>query len=439
MSKSNTKRKRHKASAQDQMQDVMIERWEDVQRLFHLDLDTSAKNASALVRKREIRSAIDLLRLILLYAVCDLTLNLTGLFGYLLGLGYLSDVAVMERLQKSADWLGVLLVHLLQRRCQALTHQAGLRLRLMDATVISQPGSTGTNWRIHLSLDMGSMAIQEVSVTDAQGGESLQRFRRYADEIWVADRGYAVASGLGSALVQQVWLVVRINWHNLPLYDDAGQRFDPVAWLDEVLEPTERRVVLPTPEGDYPMRLIATPLPPEQAERARAKARKTARRKGHTVSDKTLKAAGFLLVLTNLSPQDWPLARVLWLYRIRWQVELAFKRCKSLLDFDQLRAKDPRLVRTYLLGKLLMALILDELLQTVRQRQPDWWIDTHRPLNVWRLTQIGWDALKATVRGPINLLRILECPSKLSRYLRTTPRARPEQAAHVRAFLEAFT
>lgn len=439
MSKSNTKRKAHKPSQQEKAQDVVIERWEDVQRVFHLDLETSAKTAKALLRKREIRSASDLLRLILLYAVCDLSLNLTGLVAYLLELGYLSDVAVMERLQKSGDWLGLLLVDLLQQRCQALTRQAGLRLRLMDATVISQPGSTGTDWRIHLSLDLGAMAIQEVEVTNAHGGESLARFRRYADEIWVADRGYAVASGLGAALLQTVWLVVRINWHNLPLYQLDGQRLDLLAWLDQVGQPMERTVVLPTPEGEYRMRLLASPLPPAHAERARAKACKAARRKGHTVSPKTLKAAGFLVVLTNLPSQDWPLARVLSLYRLRWQVELAFRRFKSLLDFDQLRAKDPRLVQTYLLGKLLMALLLDELLQTVRQRQPDWWLDTHRPLNVWRLTQLGRDALTAIVRGSVSLARMLDCLPRLSRYLRTAPRARPQQAAAARAFLAAFT
>src|ERR1035438_10426747 len=44
---------------------------------------------------------------------------------------------------------------------------------------------------------------------------------------------------------------------------------------------------------------------------------------------------------------------VLELYRIRWQIELFFKRCKGLLHFDQLRAFDPNLVRTYCLAKLI--------------------------------------------------------------------------------------
>ena len=217
MSQSTTKTRRRKLSKQTQAEEVVLERWEDVQRLFHLDLDDSAKAAKALLRKREIQSALDLLRLIFLYSVCDFSLRLTGLRAYALAIGYLSDAAVLERLQKSRDWLGILLVHLLQRHCRALTQQAGVRLRLIDATVITEPGSTGTDWRIHLSLDLGAMAVSGVEVTDAHGGETLARFRRYADEIWVADRGYAFASGLGEALLQQVLLVVRINWHNLIL------------------------------------------------------------------------------------------------------------------------------------------------------------------------------------------------------------------------------
>uniref|UniRef100_UPI0039A68DDF transposase n=1 Tax=Rhodospirillum sp. A1_3_36 TaxID=3391666 RepID=UPI0039A68DDF len=47
------------------------------------------------------------------------------------------------------------------------------------------------------------------------------------------------------------------------------------------------------------------------------------------------------------------------LYRLRWKIELAFKRLKSLLGIDELPAKDPDLARSWLSAKLLTALLID--------------------------------------------------------------------------------
>ena len=63
--------------------------------------------------------------------------------------------------------------------------------------------------------------------------------------------------------------------------------------------------------------------------------------------------AGYFCVLTTLPESLASADVVLELYRVRWQIELFFKRCKGLLHFDQLRAFDPHLVRTYCLAKLI--------------------------------------------------------------------------------------
>ncbi|MGB9593423.1 MAG: transposase [Anaerolineae bacterium] len=82
---------------------------------------------------------------------------------------------------------------------------------------------------------------------------------------------------------------------------------------------------------------------------ARRKARKAARKNKHrTPDERTLLAAGFVLVLTNLPVSAWPAQDVLGLYRFRWQVEMLIKRLKSLLALDGLRARDPHLAQAYL-------------------------------------------------------------------------------------------
>jgi Transposase DDE domain len=310
----------------------------------------------------------------------------------------------------------------------------------MDATTVSRPGSQGTDWRIHLSLDLGNLCIDGLEVTDAHGGETLARLPSRPDDIRVADRGYAFVRSLAPDLVAGAGLVVRMNWQNLPLEDEHGERLEVIAQLrrlfaNPVSDPQETYVWLTTPQGHYRLRLIAAPLPQEAADRARQRAYQAAKKKGRTPDQRTLFAAGFVLLLTNLPLHAWPAPRIFSLYRIRWQVELLFKRFKQLLNLDGLRAQDPRLAQTYLLGKLLGAILLDELILASTACVPDWFSSLERPVSPWRLTAYWYEQLRSLVRGPISLTQSLDSLPRLQRFLCDSPRKRPQQLAHARVLL----
>jgi hypothetical protein len=169
------------------------------------------------------------------------------------------------------------------------------------------------------------------------------------------------------------------------------------------------------------------PLLPDRVEAAGRRARQTARRNRHTIDPRTLLAAGFVCVLTNLPRATWPSVRVLELYRLRWQVEMRIKALKSLLWLDGLRVQDPDLAQAYLLGKLLGALLVQVLSQQVRSAQPDWWTDTQRPISPWRLTRLTWDVLAETVRGPLDWTMVTTHLDRLRRFLCDEPRQRIPQ------------
>ena len=79
-----------------------------------------------------------------------------------------------------------------------------------------------------------------------------------------------------------------------------------------------------------PLRLVTCarrPAPPS----ARGQARQDAGKHGHTPTAATLEAADYVLVLTSLPRTAADAAEILELYRLRWQIECAFKRLKSLL------------------------------------------------------------------------------------------------------------
>lgn len=424
--------------SQDRLQsgEMVLQEWSQVQSALPFDLEATARETRAFLRRREIRSAGDLLRMVLYYATSDVSLRLVGAWALTQQIGYLSDVAVLQRLRNCRLWLKELVELLLRRRCQELEHKVGVQLRLQDATVISRPGSRGIDWRLHLGLNLGQVCLDGIAVTDGRGGENLTRLAPQAEEIRVGDRGYAFARGMGPLLAAFVDLVVRTNGHNLSLEQANGQRFPLLDWLTGLSKPGEHEVWLSTPQGRFAVRLLACPLSPQAAEKARRRARQNNSRKGRTVSKKTLVIAGFVLLLSNLPAQSWPVERIFWLYRLRWQIEVYIKRLKSLLHLDHLRAQDPQLAQTYLLGKLLAALILDELTQQIRIQQPDWSLSLTHPLSFWRLDAFLWPAFCQLVCGRLSLARIFAALPAMRRYFCDSPRARPQQLAYARALLE---
>ncbi|ELS5851137.1 IS4 family transposase, partial [Escherichia coli] len=72
------------------------------------ELDTSARNAGALTRRREIRDAATLLRLGLAYGPGGMSLREVTAWAQLHDVATLSDVALLKRLRNAADWFGIL-------------------------------------------------------------------------------------------------------------------------------------------------------------------------------------------------------------------------------------------------------------------------------------------------------------------------------------------
>lgn len=423
-----------------------LENWEDlIERLpASVSLEASARAAGALVRRREVKSAADLLRAALGYAVCDWSVRLLSIWWEVRGLGHLSPTAMRKRLKRCHQWLGTLIVVMLQARLLRLPTGVGeLRLRIQDAAVVSRPGSRGTDWRLHLSFNVGQACIDGIELTDAHGGETLVRFPVQPGEVRLADCGHAHPAGLGSYLHDGGLIVVRVSWQSLRLEEEDGRRFDLAAWLgqpDRVsLGEQERPVWLSTPKGRFALRLIVCPLPPDKAEKARRRARQASRKKKHNVDERTLLAAGFVLLLTNLPASRWSPQDVLRLYRIRWQVELLFKRLKSLLGLDELRARDPELAQTYLLAKVLGALLLEEMTGQVYSCIPADWDVQIRPISPWRMMALCQEALKNLIRGSLTQVMILAALPRLLRFLCDGPRKRPSQLAMAQRLLHELS
>jgi hypothetical protein len=346
------------------------DQWESLLKMLpaDFDLETTSRESGALTRRRAVNSAESLLRLALVWGLGGLSLRATAAWAQMQEVARLSDVALLKRLRKATPWLGRLLGATLAQRLGIAAVAGSLyRLRLVDATTVSRPGSRGTDHRIHLGLDLSSLSIDSLEVTGPEGGESLARFTVAPGDLILGDRGYAHRRGLSSVLQAGGDFLVRINWQNLPLEDAQQQRLDLAKLLgqiqgEEVVDLEVRTMADASRKiAALPVRLIVARKPEAAAEKDRQKIRREASRKGRKVDARTLLAAGFILLVTSVSRQQMSAQEALELYRFRWQIEMTFKRLKGLLALGHVPAKDPQLAQSYLFAKLLAALLLENL------------------------------------------------------------------------------
>lgn len=402
-----------------------------------IDLEASARYSGALCRKRVIQSAPNLLRLVLVYVLTDYSLRMVGLWATVMGWGSLCKSGVRKRLCQCREWIGMLIVAVLMAEKLSLPKASGMRLRLFDASTVSQPGSTKVDWRLHLGFDLCAGRMTDVQLTDGKQGESLTRWQFQPNEICLADRYSGVPRSLGVLFGAAAFFVIRIGWQNLPLQDRYGQTFSLPHWLavqsqDPSAPPAQVAVWVNTPQGCFPARVIVRAIPPQKADKIRQKLRAEAKRKKTRLDERTLLAAGFVMVISNLPELTWKAGEILALYRFRWQIELVFKRLKSLLAFDHLRTRDPQLAQVYLLAKLLIALLLTEAQWRLALSAPEAFHDPERPLSLWRLTQLAWETFRQWVCGAFTWDKVIQHLPELNRYLCDEPRRRQRQLAALR-------
>ena len=152
-----------------------------------------ARSTGALRRARDIPDAESLLRLLLLHVVNGYSLAETAVRASQLGME-LSAVALFKRLRASEEWLRWLAEQQLGRQALAVESQ-GRPVRAVDATTVSEPGSTGTDWCFHYVINLANLQCDFFEVTDVQGGETLRRIPVRGGDIMLGDRIYSTPVG----------------------------------------------------------------------------------------------------------------------------------------------------------------------------------------------------------------------------------------------------
>lgn len=310
----------------------------------------------------KIRTADDLLRLILLHAGADLPLRQTVAVMAAAGGPVVSHVRLHKKLSQSVPYLRWLVTSMVDTAEAKPERWGGYDVVSIDATAVCSPGAETTDARLHVQLRLAGLEPLAVRVEGVSVGESFKRFTWTPGQLAVGDRGYSHPPGIRAVVSDGADVLVRVARGTLPLQDKAGNPIALMTWLRGLAshEAQEQHVSLVDRKTGVrvPGRLVAMRLPPQQAEKARARLR---RELGNRVKVEDREAAAYVVLFTTTPSSRLNATRCLEVYRLRWQVELLFKRWKSLCGLERLPNYLDKTVLAWLHAKVLLALLMERM------------------------------------------------------------------------------
>ena len=356
---------------------ALREDWRVLQGLFPAGWEELGRSSGAVARLRGFDSLNDVFRTLLMHVGCGWSLRETAVQAKLAGIADVSDVTLLNRLRQSEDWL--------RQLCQELFRDSGVSLepalkglpvRVVDATVVKEPGKTGGQWRIHYSMRLPLLECDQFELTPAQGrstGEKLGRFKFQKGELILADAGYCNPPGIASVVNAGADVCVRLNRATLHLEDEKDRPFPVLKKLKPLRkagETAEWQVSITSDGQRITGRLCGIRKSEEAIRRARRRLVIRQQDGRGRVTPENEEYACYVLVFTTLAKSRASAAQVLECYRLRWQIELVFKRLKSLVQLGHVPKHDDQSSRAWLYGKLFVALLSQKLTRVGRSGSP---------------------------------------------------------------------
>lgn len=347
--------------------------WDVVMQMLPPHWESRALELGAVRRLRGFDSVGSLLRVLLIHLADGCSLRETVVRASAGGLADVSDVALLKRLRGCAAWFQWMTQEMAAEMALSPaidTLLPGRRVRLVDGSSVCEPGATGSTWRLHYALDLRTLSCDEVHVTEASIGESLTRFAINRGDVIMADRGFANRRGLRHVVKHNADAVLRANLVSLPLrgQDEKPLELVPLLRVLAIGQAADWPACVHDTLGVMPVRVCAYRKTVAQTMAAQKALQQEARKKKRNLRAETLEGAGYVIVVTTLKEPS--AAAIMEFYRRRWQIELAFKRLKSLLQLGHLKKIDPNGAQAWLQGKLLVACLIEKLILTAERFSP---------------------------------------------------------------------
>ncbi len=337
--------------------------WELLMQFFPKGWEKKAKELGAIKRQRKFKNMSELLRLLLIHLADGCSMREATARAKQGGLIAISDVALLKRLRVSSEWFRWMATELLKKRGITLLPPEWISMynvKSVDATVITEPGSTGTDWRLHYSIKLFGLQCDQFLLSRPEVGESFVNFKINENDLFIGDRAYGRLRGLKYVREQGGHFLARLKNKSFKIFGKDGKEINMLDEYKTLSIGEIKDIEVESMTKDSPnlnMRLCALRKSNEEAERSIKQAIREQKKKQRKVNPETIELHRYVILVTSL-PAKIKASQIMELYRIRWQIEIAFKRLKSILGLGHLPKIDEESSRAWLHGKIFVALLV---------------------------------------------------------------------------------
>lgn len=324
----------------------------------------------AIVRKRDIKDPNDLMMLVLFHLLTGCSLIEVSEISKLAKLGDISDVAFMKRFGNCGDWFKWILTNIQENTDGMIRYEVPERLKqyrilAVDASDVAEKGTSGRIYRLHFALDIVHMHAALYNITSNVIGEHLRNYELTSGDLVLADRIYSCISGIEYCMERNCQYIARMRVNSFKPYNEEGEPLELFEMISGK-EFGELNVYARKDRGEnkgklIPVRICFKRKTDEALELTRKKLKRKESKKQISISESAYTFNEYIVLATSLDNRI-SAEEILELYRYRWQVELYFKRLKSILDYGEMPKKSEKSIFAWLNGKLMIALLIETMI-----------------------------------------------------------------------------
>ena len=330
--------------------------------------EAKCKELGIIQRSREIKTPADLMLLCLFHLNNGCSLIEVSEAAKLLKIGEFSDVAFMKKFAKCSEWFKWISENLLTvmlANYQKPIFLENYRPIAFDASIVSEKGASAQTYRLHYGVDIFKMSSVCHKITKQEIGESLLNFELSQGDLAIADRIYGTLNGVLHCIENKADYIFRLRTNHFAIYDKDGGKLNIISETSGLRhgDCTNLSGFIQNGESRIPIRVCIKRKSLQECEASKKKLLRRQSRTGKKLSCTTVKFNEYIVLITSL-PNNITTEDILETYRLRWQVEILFKRLKSILGFGELPKKTEASSLAWLNGKLMVALLIEHLLST---------------------------------------------------------------------------
>ena len=332
------------------------------------DYEQAGKETKAIERQREIKTPKDLITLVFMYLCGKFSQIEIAVLAGSLGIAKISDVAFLKRLAKCKDWLSWMNEQITPKPLieYAFEKFSAYKIVAIDASTVTEKSRAKRIFRLHYAIELLKMCSAAHKITTQKVGETLLNFEIGKDWLVLADRAYGTLVGIEHCIHSGANFVLRLKHRAFIIYDEKGTEIDILSEIKKAkCDQLEILgfVKLPT-LGLTKVRICVGKAPADKLKEIAERCKRKDSKKQLSTSEEALELSQYAVLITAL-PSEITTEDILSLYRYRWQVEIYFKRLKSILDFGNIPLKREDSIQAWLNGKLLVSLLIEQMISEV--------------------------------------------------------------------------